>query len=182
MTINICATNIPDTDVLRALIAESLPSVIKGCSIIDAEVPLPGMPILVLNSDNQALFVFFDHHNAQNALMTGLAAMKQIKQQHRLVNRLYPRLDITESATLVIMTTATIQGDYSYFQNDGSILFYTFRGISVNNEIALLIESSTFNDEIIKTDHKTEDIENEFIEKLETSLLSEDESNFFSDL
>jgi len=181
MTINVCTVNIPDTEVLRTLIAESLPSVIKGCSIIDAEVPLPGMPILVLNSDNQALFVFFDH-NAQNALMTGLSSMKHIKKQHRLINRLYPQLDITESATLIIMTAATIQGDYSYFKNDGSILFYTFRGISVNDEIALLIEPSEFNDNIEKTSYEAEDIEHKFIEKLEASLLTEDESRFFNDL
>ena len=116
--------------------------------------------------------------------MTGLASMQQIKQQHRMVGQLYPQVDITQSLLLVIMTSASIVADYSYFQRDGSIMFYTFRGMNVNNEIGILIETSDFNEclDDIPEKEDIQKIERDFIEKLEISLLSEEENKFFSEI
>ena len=183
MTIDIRTTNIPDNEVLRTLIVNSLPSIMEDCNIIDANVPLPGNPILASNLYNQAYFIFFDLHNAQQTLMSGLSAMEQIKQQRRLISRLYSQLDALEHSTLVIMTSAEIQVDYSYFQKDGSILFYTFRGLNINDERAVLIQPCLFNDDADEKNNKKngKKIEHNFMEMLETSLLSDDENEFFSE-
>lgn len=184
MTVNINSVNIPGSEILRSLIVDGLSSVISDVCIVDEKVPVLGTPILAMNAQNQGVFVFFDLHDAQHALMTGLASMQQIKQQHRMVGQLYPQVDITQSLLLVIMTSASIVGDYSYFQRDGSIMFYTFRGMNVNNEIGILIETSDFNEclDDIPEKEDIQKIERDFIEKLEISLLSEEENKFFSEI
>jgi hypothetical protein len=186
MSISISPANIPNSETLRDLISEDLPLAIKECSLIDKEAPLSGAPILAISSKDRPMFIFFDLHDAQRALMTGLSSMEKIKQQERLINRLYPQLDTTKPSVLIIMTAASIQGDYSYFQQNGSILFYTFRGLNVDNELSILIESSTFNEEINDNEPETSKdnslIERNFIEKLENSLLSEEENTFFNEL
>jgi len=186
MTVNTSVVNISNIEILRLLIINNLQSIIKGCSIIDAALPIPGEPILALTSNSKPVLVCFDIMDTQQALMAGLSAVDHTKKQHALIMRLHPQLEFeksNDSIILVIIAPSAIPGADYCFRQDGSILFYTFQGISVNGETALLIEPAAFNSTVTrKPDDNTAEINNNFIEQIGSSLLSKKEKEYFNEL
>ena len=186
MTVNVGVVNIANVEILRLLIINSLQSIIKGCSIIDAALPVPGDPILAQTPGNKPVLICFDIMDTQQALMAGLSAVDYIKRHHALIKKLHPQLNFektSDSIILIIIAPSTIPGADYCFRQDGSILFYTFKGISVNGETALLIEAAASNSTANKNSDNNNDVRNNnFIEKLENSLLSEKEKEYFNEL
>ena len=135
-----------DAAVVRKLIVESVPS-LGNLKVVDAECPCVDKPILAIDDKQNPVIIGFGSDDAGSALLSGLAAIDELKANRQWLDRLYPgifsRQEIDNCRLIVL--TEEIRSNEQRPQPRclaGIVDWISFRTLSVNGEVAILFEDA----------------------------------------
>lgn len=132
----------PDKETLRIHIIGALDGIELIERIVDPVLPWQGEPILAMDSQHRPLILSFDTHDTGRALVNGLRAMEQAWLHHPLLSRVHPELFDHQAwghLQLLLILPEPLPS-IPLFANNREILLYTFQCLTVDGDLAILIE------------------------------------------
>ena len=140
-------------EILRELIAESLPQVLgEGCQRIGDDLPFEGRHLLCLDAAGRPAVVAWDGRDAGRALLAGLAVIEGLSANRGLLYRLCPALFHghaphgaafrSEDLRLVVLAPRALPAAAYLQQAFPALSARTFRLLEVDGRIGLLLESA----------------------------------------
>lgn len=189
MTLEIRSVKISSEKVLRSLIISNLHLLFDSYKILDDELPIPGAPMLIMNAMQQPVLIVFDIESASQALVKGLNAQGFIKEHRQLLGRLTSMASLaTQGApSLMIIAPEPLPGLDYLQQKSLPVMAKTFRALSVNGEMAILIEPDEIiaSEAVSRTEQVTKPETDEWLDREsihDIFNLSEEEREFFAEI
>lgn len=137
-------------EILRELIAESLPQVLgEGCRLISDDLPFEGRHLLCLDAAGRPALVTWDGRDAGRALLAGLAVIDGLSANRGLLYRLFPALFHgqphgtalrSEDLRLVVLAPRALPGAAYLQQAFPALSARSFRIVEVDERLGLLLE------------------------------------------
>lgn len=135
---------LPDGDILRRLVTDSLETFLCVPKILEKELPWPGRPLLVLDAKIGPVLITIEGAYPDQALINGLAALERFDQDKAMLLRVYPSMAGRIGSSLphlVVVSQRQPDGGLVLQRLCDKIHFCLFRPVEVNGELALLVDS-----------------------------------------
>jgi len=135
---------LPDGDILRRLVTDSLETFLCVPKILEKELPWPGRPLLVMDAKIGPVLIAVDGTYPDQALINGLGALEQFDQDKAMLSRAYPSMAGRLGSSLphlVVVSQRQPHGGVVLQKLCDKIHFCLFRPVEVDGELALLIDS-----------------------------------------
>jgi len=135
---------LPDGDILRRLVTDSLETFLCVPKILEKELPWPGRPLLVLDAKIGPVLITIEGAYPDQALINGLVALERFDKDKAMLSRAYPSMAGRLGSSfphLVVVSQRQPEGGRVLQKLCDKIHFCLFRPVEVNGELALLIDS-----------------------------------------
>lgn len=136
----------PGEELLRSLVADSLDQLLGPFQLIDAELPVVGRPLLVLDGQKQLVVVGFDAGRAERALQAAAAATTELAALRKWWTRLYPGLPaeaVARPLRMMLLVPADAYRTGSVLAEHPRLRIQPFRVLRVDGIPALLLEPNS---------------------------------------
>ena len=135
----------PSEPALRDLIVASLDSLAGPATLLDAELPCAGRPVLALDAARRLTLISFDPEDGIEALLSGLTAWDELRAAGPWLQKLYPMTAGELGAPLlppqlIVLTPTPLPGTNLITAGESGLKILRFRVLSVDGQAALLVE------------------------------------------